>query len=75
MKRVLMILAACLLLCLPLACAEASDVRRTLALIVLGVLAVALLALLGKPAAKQPEPEPSPEPSDDPANEGKEAEV
>ena len=42
------------------------DARRTLALIVLGVLAVALLALLGKPAAKQPEPEPSPEPAETP---------
>ncbi len=31
------------------------DSRRTLALIVLGVLAVALLVLLGKPAAKKPE--------------------
>ena len=67
MKRVLMILAACLLLCLPLACAEASDARRTLALIVLGVLAVALLVLFGKPSAKKPEPAPEePEETPDP---------
>ena len=43
------------------------DARRTLALIVLGVLAVALLVLLGKPAAKKPEPAPKePEETPDP---------
>ena len=42
------------------------DARRTLALIVLGVLAVALLVLLGKPSAKKPEPETPPEPKEAP---------
>ena len=43
------------------------DARRTLALIVLGVLAVALLVLLGKPSAKKPEPAPvEPEETPDP---------
>lgn len=36
------------------------DARRMLALILLGVLAVALLILFGRPAAKKPEPEPEP---------------
>ena len=34
---------------------KVTDARRTIALIALGVLAVALLILLGKPAAKKPE--------------------
>ena len=43
------------------------DARRTLALIVLGVLAVTLLVLLGKPAAKKSEPAPvEPEETPDP---------
>ena len=43
------------------------DARRTLALIVLGVLAVALLVLFGKPSAKKPEPAPEePEETPDP---------
>ncbi|MBQ6235178.1 MAG: hypothetical protein IJK54_04610 [Clostridia bacterium] len=42
------------------------DARRTLALIVLGVLAVALLVLLGKPTAKKPEEEAAPEPEETP---------
>lgn len=36
---------------------KVADGRRTLALIVLGVLSVVLLALLGKPSAKKSEPE------------------
>ena len=35
---------------------KVSDARRTVALITLGVLAVVLLVLFGKPAAKKPEP-------------------
>lgn len=43
------------------------DARRMLALIVLGVLSVALLVLLGKPAAKKPAPAPAaPEETPDP---------
>lgn len=43
------------------------DARRTLALIVLGVLAVALSVLFGKPSAKKPDPAPEePEETPDP---------
>jgi type IV pilus biogenesis protein CpaD/CtpE len=42
------------------------DARRTLALIVLGVLSVALLALLGKPSAKKPEAEAAAKPEGTP---------
>ncbi len=39
---------------------KVTDARRTLALIALGVLAVVLLVLLGKPAAKKPEAQKEP---------------
>ena len=43
------------------------DARRTLVLIVLGVLAVALLVLLGKPVEKKPEEEAAAKPEETPA--------
>lgn len=46
---------------------KVADARRTLALIVLGVLCVALLVLLGKPAAKKPEEEAAAAPEETPA--------
>ena len=46
---------------------KVTDARRTLALIVLGVLAVALLVLLGKPSAKKPEREAASAPEAAPA--------
>ena len=59
MKRLLIFLAACAP-CMSLACSEASDAWRTPALIVLGVLSVALLIAFGRPSAKKQKREPDP---------------